>query len=317
MRGAKGRRSAPEKHGNFWRSDVSLSLSRRLSLTLALGALASREAHAACPGLYATATCDGGGANDICVVNGAADAITCTLAANGGTAGGSIHAVSYSDTQFDAWGVAADGGSFCCALAHDDACDPQSDVFVNVLGTDYADDIDLRGDGRDLECTKADVQGDGGADTITGSGATTNEDSLSGEGDNDTISGLAGADYISGGAGDDTCIGGDGDDVIDGNVANDILIGGDGDDTLTGDYGDDKMQGGDGVDTMYGDADDDQMCGGPGGDIMDGGTEDDVVFGGAAIDTVYGGADYDVCGDSSDSFPGLDCNSYTIAACPI
>lgn len=279
-------------------------------------ALTPRLAHAACPGLFASAPADAGSGTAICVVNGTGDVVTCDLDV-AGTNGGTIHAVSNSATTFEAWGTASNGGLFCAALTHDDACSPNNDVYVNVLGTDYADDIELLGDGRRLECTTTTVHGDGGGDTITGSTATTNVDNLYGEGDNDTISGMAGDDYLSGGAGNDTCAGGDGDDVIDGDGANDLLLGGAGEDVMDGGDGTDDMQGGEDIDTMDGGADDDRMCGGPADDVMDGGDDDDLVFGGAGTDTVDGGTTgTDACGNTGDYF-AVTCDSYGVATCPI
>jgi Ca2+-binding RTX toxin-like protein len=61
---------------------------------------------------------------------------------------------------------------------------------------------------------------------VLGEAATADSDLMVGDGNANTLDGLAGDDVISGGAGNDTLRGGDGDDVLDGGAGNDSLNGG-------------------------------------------------------------------------------------------
>ena len=72
------------------------------------------------------------------------------------------------------------------------------------------------------------------------------------DGNNDTLSGLAGNDWISGHAGDDLILGGEGADALSGNNGNDVLYGGVGNDSLYGENGDDTLDGGAGNDFLSG-----------------------------------------------------------------
>jgi hypothetical protein len=100
----------------------------------------------------------------------------------------------------------------------------------------------LLGDNTDI------IEGDGGNNTLTGTGAN---ERLYGYGGNDTITGGDGADLIRGGAGNDTLSGGDG---------NDVLIDGNGSDTFDAGAGNDlilitgntfvSIEGGDGFDIL-------------------------------------------------------------------
>ena len=85
------------------------------------------------------------------------------------------------------------------------------------------------GDGADVITANADtittINGQGGADTITGGDAA---DPINGGADNDTITGGKGADVVNGGAGFDTI------NMLDADASNDITTVGDDKDTLTG-----------------------------------------------------------------------------------
>jgi Ca2+-binding RTX toxin-like protein len=83
-------------------------------------------------------------------------------------------------------------------------------------------------------------------DHITGNG---NNNNLSGTPFDDWIEGLGGADVLSGLAGDDLLSGGAGNDTMFGGAGNDWLLGDAGNDTLSGDAGIDTLQGGAGNDT--------------------------------------------------------------------
>jgi hypothetical protein len=88
----------------------------------------------------------------------------------------------------------------------------------------------------------ADINGDGGDNTLEGPNGNS-DDTINGGGGNDTIDGQGGDDTLNGDAGDDTVSGGPGADT---------LTGGDGEDTLIGEAGDDTLDGGADDDTLYG-----------------------------------------------------------------
>ena len=118
---------------------------------------------------------------------------------------------------------------------------------------------------------------------------TVGDDRLDGDGDVDTINGLAGDDIINGGGAGD---------ILSGGADNDSLRGDDGADTLNGDEGDDTLVGGAGTDTLRGGTGNDQLKGGLGADVMYGGQGDDhyhvtesgdvvIENGGEGYDTVH------------------------------
>ena len=84
------------------------------------------------------------------------------------------------------------------------------------------------------------IESGNGNDTLTGSGV-----------DND-LSGGNGNDTLSGGGGDDDLSGDDGDDTLSGGVESDELSGGDGNDTITAEDGNDEVFAGNGNDTITG-----------------------------------------------------------------
>jgi Ca2+-binding RTX toxin-like protein len=178
-----------------------------------------------------------------------------------------------------------DGGAGNDSLSGGDG----ADLLYGGLGDDTlifgaGDDTVHGGDGNDIIDDAPGINLAGvnliyagaGNDTVwTGSGNDTifggaGADVLSGEGDDDFISGDAGADAL---------FGGDGADALDGGAD---------DDTLTGDAGNDLLYGGDGADALYGGAGSDQLFGGAGPDFLDGGADQDTIFGGIG-DTVTGG----------------------------
>jgi Ca2+-binding RTX toxin-like protein len=83
------------------------------------------------------------------------------------------------------------------------------------------------------------VFGNDGNDTISVSG-----------GDNNVLSGGAGADNLYGGNGKDTLIGGSGNDYLSGGSGSDLLVGGSGNDMLLGSQND-TLIGGSGTDGFY------------------------------------------------------------------
>jgi Ca2+-binding RTX toxin-like protein len=150
-----------------------------------------------------------------------------------------------------------------------------------------------------------DITGDGGNDTIGGTGSIDG-----GEGD-DLISG---GGVLSGGNGNDTIQGGSNDDFIGGGPGNDSLDGGAGNDTLDGETGADVMKGGIGNDTVdysncagnltigIGTLADDGEAGehdnvyldietvlaGSGNDTINGGDADNLIDGGFGNDSIRG-----------------------------
>lgn len=143
-------------------------------------------------------------------------------------------------------------------------------------------------------------------------------DKLIGDGNGNSLHGLAGNDTLDGGAGDDVLIGGAGADTLIGGAGIDTasyadatkgvvanlakpsantndalgdtfssienLTGSGYSDTLTGNAGANVLLGGDGADTL---------AGAGGNDRLDGGAGDDVLIGGAGADTLIGGAGID------------------------
>ena len=139
------------------------------------------------------------------------------------------------------------------------------------------------------------IVGDGANETIFGLGG---DDTISGEGGNDTIDGGDGNDTLSGNAGNDRIEGRDGDDDISGGDGNDVLVGGNGAGTINGGEGRDRLLGGAGNDVMdagagddrlTGNDGDDTMSGGEGDDDLDGNNGDDVLLGGSGEDDIFGG----------------------------
>jgi Ca2+-binding RTX toxin-like protein len=158
--------------------------------------------------------------------------------------------------------------------------------------------------------------GGGGIDTVTYAAEVgpvtvsidgTSNDGLPGEGDNvtetvenvvggagdDTISGSGAANVLTGSSGADTLAGAGGDDTVDGGQNDDALDGGSGSDTLSGGAGDDVLDGGFGADTLFGNDGSDVLDGGPDDDLLDGGAGVDDLSGGDGNDTLDGGADPD------------------------
>ncbi len=148
-------------------------------------------------------------------------------------------------------------------------------------------------------------------------GPTPDDDVLDGDGEANTIDGLAGDDVIRGLGGDDRLIGGAGDDLLVGGAGNDVLDGGEGFDTVS--YADatagvnvrldlKPRETGEGVDTfrsiervigsafadiLYGTAGRQELFGGAGDDRISAGGGDDLIVGGAGRDAMTGGAGAD------------------------
>ena len=136
-------------------------------------------------------------------------------------------------------------------------------------------------------------------------------DFLTGNNNDNTLSGGAAADSLVGGSGDDQLVGGTGADTLWGGADDDTLYGNTSTDELHGEAGNDELSGGDGVDLLYGGGDDDflighsgwdqlfgeagndTLYGSSGDDILWGGGGDDFLSGGSAVDHLYGEAGND------------------------
>ena len=122
----------------------------------------------------------------------------------------------------------------------------------------------------------------------------------------DSLSGGGGNDELRGGGGDDSLAGGTGDDVLYGWMGNDVLNGGANNDWLNGGAGNDTLAGGVGADTLIGQTGDDTLNGGDGNDLLGGGIGHDVLNGNAGDDTLVGGGGHDTLdgGDDRDIVRG-------------
>lgn len=174
-------------------------------------------------------------------------------------------------------------------------------------GTIFSVDVDA-GDGNDTVNTShlpvyIDINGEGGNDTLTGTG---NNDWIDGDIGNDSINGGGGDDYLVGWSGDDTIDGGDGADQVLGHDGTDVVYGGDGNDTVDGSLGADTLWGDDttgtvsGADSLIGGTGDDDMYGGLGNDTMHGGDGHDVMMGDFTPSDTSGGADVMYGGEGDD-----------------
>ncbi|MEM1162564.1 MAG: calcium-binding protein, partial [Pseudomonadota bacterium] len=159
-------------------------------------------------------------------------------------------------------------------------------------------------------------------DTLTGDG---NVNSLSGGDKDDIIYGGANNDTLNGGAGDDTVTGGTGADSLDGgagsgdllgygsssagvsvNLQTNSVSGGDAQgDTISGFEG---VEGGSGNDTLSGNDSANLIYGGNGNDGLYGGAGNDILYGGAGDDFYEGGVGEDEIYDSAGV--GIDTLSY-------
>lgn len=159
--------------------------------------------------------------------------------------------------------------------------------LISVVGTNYADDIDVHGvvpdmvDPANPEGFMLVVYGMSGNDHVQNHSALhsyllggADHDRLYGGSSRDTILGGTGNDVIEGRGGPDLLFGEDGSDNIWGHNGDDWLFGGRGPDLLNGGAGNDSLVGGNLLDTrLYGsnwteylDLVDDQMTGGTGAD---------------------------------------------------
>src|SRR5687767_1707727 len=117
------------------------------------------------------------------------------------------------------------------------------------------------------------LRGAGGNDTLTGGGGSDRisgdegNDLLNGNGERDTLYGGIGDDGLSGAGGSDYLDAGEGHDAISGSAGNDNMVGGSGVDTIKGGDGNDNIAGGGGRDIITGEAGDDRVNGDAGNDL--------------------------------------------------
>jgi Ca2+-binding RTX toxin-like protein len=219
------------------------------------------------------------------------------------------------------------------------ACAAVSVNIVTCDATDVASILVFLGD-RDDQATidpsvggllGADLEGEGGSDTLNLLGGPFNFATLEGHGAFGPPGGPADNDVLTGGPFDEVIIGENGNDRLNGGGGQDQLDGEDGDDTIDGGPGDDSLRGGGagngadrliggpGVDsldfqgrglpvtiTQNGDADDggsgegdnvgsdiETLIGGKGDDTISGGGVSNTIFGSFGDDVISGGAGAD------------------------
>ncbi len=132
------------------------------------------------------------------------------------------------------------------------------------------------------------VPGEGGAGNDTVQGLANSNDTVIGNGGDDSLKGLSGNDTLYGGNGNDKAYGDAGNDTAYGEAGNDSLTGGAGNDTLFGGGGNDRITAGDGNDSLTGGAGNDWLKGGNGSDSLNGGSGNDTLYGGAGNDRMKG-----------------------------
>lgn len=163
------------------------------------------------------------------------------------------------------------------------------------------------------------LSGDNNNNTLTGS---IGDDTILGFGGNDVLNGQVGDDLIRGSNGQDTIIGSFGKDTLFGGNGNDLVYAGPGNDIVYGSRGHDRLIGGNGNDRIYagqgndivygsrgndyitGDYGNDKILGGSGRDILIGVFTDQATPGTGEIDTLEGGQGPDtfILGDSGNVY---------------
>ncbi|MDP2578781.1 putative Ig domain-containing protein [Shimia thalassica] len=127
---------------------------------------------------------------------------------------------------------------------------------------------------------------------------------------NDTLLGDGFDNSFDGGLGDDSQSGEGGADILFGGEGNDTLLGGDGTDGIYGDEGDDVLEGGAHSDVLLGGEGNDILRGGAGADLLDDGEGDDSVDGGDGDDIFAYTGGLDVwdggAGRDTANFSGFD-----------
>ncbi|MEM7058505.1 MAG: calcium-binding protein [Pseudomonadota bacterium] len=142
---------------------------------------------------------------------------------------------------------------------------------------------------------------------LNASSATSGDDEIATDNDDQVIDALAGNDTVTTGTGDDSVTGNLGNDTIETQAGNDTLFGDEGDDELVAGAGSDLIYGGDDDDTAFGDQGADSIFGGRGndflngvgasddglGDYIEGGQGNDEIVSGRGADLIYGGTGND------------------------
>lgn len=277
---------------------------------LCLGVVVGSGTAQACPGAYASASCDPSGTAICGSVSGSY--LECTLQNAYGGSAMRAYAVTGGTTlcgtgkDICVWGeeIAATTNLFCCNL------NGTTETYLRINGTDdgpSGDEIYLQYDTYDLDnydtstisVFEGIVQASDGDDLVIGSriASATYRDKLYGGDDDDSIDGDDGSDEIGGGVGNDDLAGGNGNDIINGDSDGDSIEGNGGSDTIDGGQGQDLISGGAGADAVLGGSDGDTICGDDGDDgTLNGGSGNDTIWGGSGSnDYGDGGIDVDYC----------------------
>ena len=208
--------------------------------------------------------------------------------------GGPVMTVSL---KADVSNPALDIGAVEAGLASDVAGSSRS---VDLLGIDNGGTVDAGA--LELSQSAVPIILTGNADNETISGGDLEDsinggvgkDLVNGGGGDDSLVGADGDDRLRGGTGSDTLHGDEGADDLRGNDGNDSINGGEGDDLVFGGTGEDVIEGGDGEDRLNGNAGNDSILGGDGKDLIFGGSDDDTIDGGRGDDIIGGQSGDDV-----------------------
>ncbi|MBF9195203.1 cadherin domain-containing protein [Microvirga terrestris] len=166
---------------------------------------------------------------------------------------------------------------------------------VHDKDMEFDEPLDQESGGIDIayihrEVSEFVLKDEDGIETLQVHADNTNNVSLTGNSQDNTVVGGVGNDTLNGEEGDDSIVGGSG---------NDSIVGGDNDDWLEGGANDDTLLGGEGVDTLVGGHGNDRLDGGAGNNTLDGGAGADTLIGSApegilGVNELYGGEGNDV-----------------------
>ncbi|MFO1008226.1 MAG: calcium-binding protein [Planctomycetaceae bacterium] len=189
----------------------------------------------------------GGKGNDTLVGRDGADILQGGIgndSLNGGNGADSLYGGAGNDILNGGAGTDLNDGGDNDDLVYADST--EDDVAGNLLGGSGTDT--LRPQDATLPVTWG--IGSAGFESIIGTNFADSID-LTGSNENVTVLAANGDDTIVGGNGNDSINGGTGNDKIDGGAGNDTLLGGDNNDTLVGGAGADSIRGGSGDDKLY------------------------------------------------------------------
>lgn len=265
------------------------------------------SAEAACPSSYATASCSGGGASNVCARIGTS--FNCNLGQNSSTSGGTGYLVwDSTNTEYSAYGVDGGGNNFCCTLSNTtDLAElilsgtSKTDATLSFYDSSTGNSVNAYG----ASLVTARIFGGGGDDEIYGPDLSNTllKIILAGEEGNDEIFGGPSNDIILGGPGNDNLWGLDGNDEMIGEGGADIILGGPGNDNVNGGSGQDSINGDEGTDNIVGGIGNDTLCGGgyttlaDSFDGMDG--SDDICGTSSGAEVGTAGSGMDRCYDTS------------------